>query len=350
MWRCSKRTVALLASGLSFVCWLPKGAAGEGAAVSTNPTPFLRSLRGLTPSDLENIERGGMVAKVIDTGDRSEILSLAVMRVRTTPVRVLERLRRAVGWPREPWVIEVGPLSAVPSPRDLEALTLDPGEIKQLGKCRVRDCRLRLSADAIERLRKEVDWSSASHAARADALFRETLADYTASYLARGDAGLIRYENNDDPARIADGLRLLMERSDFLRETAPDVLAYMGTFPRGRPADEEDRLYWLKEKFWLLDVVSLNHVAIVARDTPSGRLILAVTKQLYASHYYESSLGATAFVEGPAGSGYLAFINRSRADIRRSGFNWFERGLLKYLVRGRLEGQLKSLRQELEGR
>jgi hypothetical protein len=291
-----------------------------------------------------------MVAKVIDTGDRSEILSLAVMRVRTTPAQVLERLRRAEGRPREPWVLEAGPLSAAPSPHDLEALTLDPGDVKSLGKCRVNDCRLRLSADAIERFRKEIDGSSASRADRAHALFREILSGYAASYLARGDAGLIRYDNNDDPARIADSLHLLDGRSDFLRDTAPDILAYMEGFPQGRPADEEDVLYWMKEKFWLLNVVSLNHVAIVSRGTPGGRLILAVTKQLYASHYYESSLGAIAFVEGPAGSdGYLAFINRSRADIRRSGFNWFERGLLKYLVKGRLEGQLKYWRLELEG-
>jgi hypothetical protein len=341
----------LLAGGLLSAGWVPGGAAGEGPAVSTNPAGFLRSLPGLTPSDLESLDRGGMVAKVIETDDRSEILSLAVMRVRTTPARVLERLRRAEGRPREPWVLQVGLLSAAPSPRDLQALTLDPGDVKQLGKCRVNDCRVRLSADAIERFRKGIDGSSASRAAWADALFRETLSGYAASYLARGNAGLIRYDNNDDPARIADSLRLLVGRSDFLRDTAPDILAYMEGFPQGRPADEEDVLYWMKEKFWLLNVVSLNHVAIVARDTPSGRLVLAVTKQLYASHYYESSLGATAFVAGPAGSGgYLAFINRTRADIRRSGFNWFERTLLKYMVRGRLEGQLKHLRLELEGR
>lgn len=341
---------ALLASGLLSLSWLPFGAAAEEPPISPDPTSFLRSLPGLTPSDLENLERGQMVARVIDTGDRSEILSLAVMRVRTTPARVLERLRRAEGRPREPWILQVGRLGAKPSPRDLQALTLDPGEVKHLGKCRVNDCRVRLSADAIERFRKEVDGSSASRAALADALFRETLSAYAASYLARGDAGLIRYDNNDDPVRIADSLRLLMGRSDFLRDTAPDILAYLEGFPQGRPADEEDVFYWLKEKFWLLNVVSLNHVAIVARGTPPGRLVLAVTKQLYASHYYESSLSATAFVEGPAGSGYLAFINRSRADIRRGGFNWFERAVLKYLVRGRLEGQLKYLRLELEGR
>jgi hypothetical protein len=347
----SVASAALLAGSLLSVCWLPVGAAGGGAAPAASPAGFLRSLRGLTPYDLENLERGGMVARVIDTSDRSEILSLAVMRVRTTPARVLERLRRVEGRPREPWVLELGLLGAVPSPRDLETLTLDPGDVKHLAKCRVNDCRVRLSADAIGRFRKEIDWSSPSQAARADALFRETLSAYSASYLSRGDAGLIRYDNNDDPVRIADSLRLLVSRSDFLRDTAPDVLAYMEGFPQGRPLDAEDVLYWMKEKFWLLNVVSLNHAAIVSRGTPPGRLVLAVTKQLYASHYYESSLGATAFVEGPAGSGgYLAFINRSRADIRRSGFNWFERALLKYLVRGRLEGQLKALRLELEGR
>src|SRR6266699_3458830 len=58
VWLDSRRTVALLAGGLLSVCWLPVRAAGEGAAVSPNPAGFLRSLRALTPVDLESLERG----------------------------------------------------------------------------------------------------------------------------------------------------------------------------------------------------------------------------------------------------------------------------------------------------
>ena len=77
--------------------------------------------------------------------------------------------------------------------------------------------------------------------------------------------------------------------------------------------------------------------------------MVAVSKQLYADHYYESSVGATFFLEGASGWGpHVIYVNRTRADIRRNGFTWLERVLLKYLVKDRLEAQSKYLRDQLE--
>jgi hypothetical protein len=107
-------------------------------------------------------------------------------------------------------------------------------------------------------------------------------------------------------------------------------------------------MYWMREKFWRVSVLSLNHCTIVDRRSAGERMILATTKQLYASHYYEASLATTMFVAEPGGS-YLVTINRTRADIRRSGFTWIERVLLNRLVRRRLEAQVQVLKLALEG-
>jgi hypothetical protein len=310
---------------------------------------LLSGTEGLTAPELAAVEKGGIVAKVIDTPDRSEVLSIAVMRVRTTPSRVLERFRNVESWRRDPWVLQIGRVGKVPSAGDLEALTLDPRDVNGLARCRVNDCDVRFPAEVIEQFRKEIDWSSSSHATRANALFRETLSAYTASYLSRGNAALFKYDNNDDPVRIEDGLRRLVLRSRLLADATPDLQAYLERFPNDRPPDAEDHFYWLKERFWLLNVLSLNHSTVVDRATAEGRLIMAVSKQLYATHYYEASLSVTAYLESPGGGGsYLLSLNRVRADIRPGGFNWLERLLLNRLVRRRLEGQFRYLRQGLE--
>ena len=340
---------ALLAASLAWA-HRPRVAppAGEASFVR-DPEAFLRREGGLSASELGSLERGSIIAKVLDTGDRSEIYSLAVMRVKTTPARALQRLRDLEGRTGAPWVIQSGRLGAAPALSDFEGMTLDAGDVKHLGKCVVNNCEVRLPAEAIERFRNEADGSSESRTARANARFRQMLAAYAASYVQRGDAALFRYDNNNDPVRIADSLRLLAPRFAFLRDTAPDLHAYLESFPQGRPADTEDLLYWIKEKFWLANVLSLSHATITDRTTPAGHLILAVSKQLYATHYYESSLGATIFFEGASGWGpHVIYLNRTRADIRRTGFTWFERALLKYLVRDRLEAQSRYLRQQLE--
>ncbi len=319
----------LIAGGLLFLLALvpcpSTGAAIADGELTRDFVAFLRNEGRLTAADLGTIERGGVVAKVVDTGDRSEVFSVAATRVTTKSGRVAERFKDLEGRRAEPWVLQIGRVGTPPNARDLESLSLDPGDVKDLAKCRVNHCDLRLPADAIEQFRKEIDWSDASHATRANALFRQLLSSYVASYLGRGNTALIEYATNLDP------------------------YAFLHRFPDGRPTDVEDFVYWLKEKFWLLNVLSLNHVTLVDRPTGSGRVVLAVSKQLYASHYYESSLGVTAFLEGAPGTpSYLVMINRTRADIRRSGFTWIERLLLRRLVRGRLEGEMKYLRRQLE--
>jgi hypothetical protein len=174
------------------------------------------------------------------------------------------------------------------------------------------------------------------------------MAAFAAAYLARGNAGLVEYDNNDMPVKIADSYAREVARSRYLAESAPDLYRYVTTFPKDPPAGLEEYLYWLKEKFWIKHVMSLNHVMMFTGEQPSGHYLMAVSKQIYASQYFESSLSVTTYIEGPAG-GYFVYVSRSRADIRRSGFNFLERALLRRLVVGRLKAQFQWLRGVLEG-
>jgi hypothetical protein len=327
-------------------------AAAVAVAPGTADDPLARlwAEGRLTTGESRALERGAIVAKVIETDDRSEVLSFAAASVKTTSARVIARLRDLEGRRSEPWTRQSGRVGEPPSPGDFATLTLDAGDVKDLARGRVNDCDVRFSADAIRRFRQELDGSMpTARDARANGLFRELLAGYAAAYRESGGPALFEYANNGDPVRIADSLERLLQRSPLLRDLAPDVYAFVLRFPAGRPADAEEYLYWAKEKFWLLDVVSLSQVAIVDRRAAAGRLTLAVSKQLYATHYYESSLGLTAFVESQPGTGWLFLINRTRADIRRSGFTWVERLLLNHLVRRRLDARLDHLRAQLEG-
>ncbi len=324
-------------------------AAFESASVPGDPLSRLRAEGRLTHGEWRALERGEVVAKVIETEDRSEILSFAAARVKATSERVVGELRDREGRAAEPWTLQSGSLGASPAAGDFGALTLDAGDVKDLSRCRVNDCDVRLPNDAILRLRQVLDGVAAgAREARASAAFRELLAGYAARYQERGDPALFEYDNNGDPVRIADSLDRLLLRATLLQQLAPELPAFLREFPAGRPADAEQRLYWAKERFWLLDVISLNQLVIASREKAGVRLTVAVSKQLYATHYYESSLGLTAFVESGPGAGWLFLVNRTRADIRRSGFTWVERLLLNHLVRRRLDARLKHLRARLE--
>jgi len=319
------------------------------ADVPVGPLERLRAEGRLTDGERRALERGEVVAKTIETEDRSEIFSFAAAQVRASSARVAELLRNREGHADEPWTLQGGNVGEPAAPGDFAALTLSSGDAKDLSLCRQNDCDVRLPNDAIVSLRRTLDAAApGSRETRASAAFRDLLAGYAARYQERGNAALFRYDNNGDPVRIADSLERLLVRSTLLQDLAPDLSAFLRSSPAGRPLDAEQHLYWTKEKFWLLEVLSLDQLVMASRTNAGVRWTIAVSKQLYATHYYESSLGLIAFVEAREGAGWLFLANRTRADIRRSGFTWVERLLLNHLVRRRLDARLKHLRARLE--
>jgi len=87
--------------------------------------------------------------------------------------------------------------------------------------------------------------------------------------------------------------------------------------------------------------VSLTHV-IIFRKSKSE--ILIASKQIYANHYFDASLGLTHLADGgsPGSETYLAYLNRSRADGLQGGFSKVKRSLLTGELR---EGMARNLRQ-----
>jgi hypothetical protein len=87
---------------------------------------------------------------------------------------------------------------------------------------------------------------------------------------------------------------------------------------------------WSKIKFGLKPVIAINHITIYQREQNSGPQILIASKQIYANHYFDSSLALTAFLTVPgASSAYLFYENRSRADGLGGAFSGLKRGIVE---------------------
>ena len=77
-------------------------------------------------------------------------------------------------------------------------------------------------------------------------------------------------------------------------------------------------------------------------------MTLIASKQIYANHYFEASLGLTVALaagQGPSPSFYLLYFNRSRSDALHGGFSGLARGQVKSRARsGALENLVKIQR------
>jgi hypothetical protein len=167
-----------------------------------------------------------------------------------------------------------------------------------------------------------------------------------------GNAALGKYDDKSYSLALAEELRPLLKPASYMYGYTPELQKYLEEFPQGRPENAailEDFLYWSKEDFGLKPVTSLTHVTIYKRSHGNGSNVMVGSKGIYGSHYFDSSLGLTAFVQSqnPPRS-YLIYMNRSRTDALRGLFGGWKRSLISGRLRDGAKKSMEAIKRRLE--
>jgi len=310
---------------------------------------FLRQQAGFTASEINELEKGKVLVKLPRTEETREVAVFAVVQVDVPSNFFAERVRDIVSFSKSDHMLQVGKFSNPPRVEDLAALTFDKADIDSLRQCKPKKCDVKLPAASMRRFQKEIDWSLPSYHERATALWKEILIEYVRTYVREGNKALIEYNDKSDAVQLETEFTTLLQPAAYAYEYAPELQKYLEEFPYARPANTEDFVYWSKETFGLKPVVSLTHLAIYKHRRPEGALALIASKGIYASHYLESSLGFTAFIESEAPArSYLIYINRSRSDALRGLLGGLKRALIGRKVRDGAKRNMEFVKRRLE--
>lgn len=304
----------------------------------------LQQKAAFAETDFAALQRGETITRLAPVQDKSELAVSGLVSLRASAEDFLRSYRESLAHSNNAAVLAVGQFGTMPALSDLQDLTLEPSDIEDLKSCAVGNCRLKLSAAMIERFAREINWQAPDYAQQATQLFKTMLLEYVRDYRARGEAALIEYNDKQGEVRVADESRAIGSASGYLN----DLLATVTTPQRSELQPLEDLIVWSKIKFGLKPVIAVNHVTIYKRDRQLGPQVLAVSKQIYADHYFNSSLALTAFVTVAGPTSYLVYENRSRADGLEGPFSKFKRGLVEKKVLAGLQGILEHTKLSLE--
>ena len=264
-------------------------------------------------TDRAALEQGQPVVKLLPVQDKREVAVCGLVSLQVPAEVFLQSFRDSMVRKSNAAILEIGRFNSTPSLDDLQALTIEDRDIDDLKDCVVGDCKLKLSTTMIERFQKEINWEAPDYRVQVTQLFKRILFDYVRDYLSQGETALIEYVDKPKEVRLAEEQRSLMAAAnsfiDVARELPPDSKGYRGSVV-------ENAIVWSKIKFGLKPVIAINHISIYKRDQMTGPQILIVSKQIYANHYFDSSLALTAFGNTPGASpgSYLFYENRSRVD------------------------------------
>ena len=313
---------------------------------------ILREKAAFDEVDFAALEHGQTVVSLLPANDKREVAVCGLVSLQVPAEVFLQSFRESMTSKSNPAILEIGRFSSTPTLDDLQSLTFENRDIDDMEDCVVGDCRLKLSATMIERFHKEIDWEAPDYRIRAAQLLRLMLLDYVRDYLARGDVALIEYSDKSRGVRLAEEQRALMSASTYINHVLPEFPQYLKGFPKSEISLVENAIVWSKIKFGLKPVIAINHIMVYKRVQETGPQVLVAAKQIYANHYFDSSLALTAFVNVPGArpGSYLFYENRSRADGLEGAFSQIKRSIVEDKAVDGLRTILESSKASLNAR
>ena len=290
----------------------------------------LASKINLTESDFTKLKKGEMVAKLLTVQDKREVAVVGITHIKTPLDYTLKHFQETMARQNKSSIIELGEFGNQPVLADLKNLSLEKVDIEDLKKCQVGKCALKLSAEWIERFQKEIDWNAPDSSEKATQLFRELIFQYLQDYLARGDSALIEYNSDKNQINLKDEHNSLFSNLLWIHDFAPEFAEYLKNFPRTELKNIRKSLNWNKLKFGLKPFITITQTFTYTTEKDGVSQIISVSKQIYASRYFDASLGLTALVKFPADDeSYLLYTNHSRSSSLEGLFSQFKRDVVE---------------------
>jgi hypothetical protein len=308
MTRRSPIAVAALLAALATPAVLAQGA-GEPP-----PRPFLRKVIQLGDVQLAAIDKGEVITKQLPSPDKPEIAAFGVVRVAGSLATLRQRMQQFQDFRRVPQIVQIGVFSNPPRVEDLQGLTIEDKDLRDIEDCKPGDCSVKGGMAGLARLKNEVDWSAPDAKARASAIIKEQMVAYVKAYMSGGTDSMGVTVDKSQPKALSAEFKTLLRNSPYLPEYVPTFFQYLEAYPKGTLAGATDTIFWTKDTFGLKPVVSIYHSTVYLQEKPRPGLLAAI-KTLYASHYFNAALEVMAATPTADGSGiYVMDLYRTRID------------------------------------
>ncbi len=271
---------------------------------------------GFTEDDFATLEKGGIVVKELDAKTDGEVAFSGAIMLKASRDIVFSAFRRAVEKQRKEISEQRGLFRRPPSLTDLTKLTIDKSEIRALKDCKDGDCSWSLSSDMIRQF-NEIDWTAKDAEEKAENLIRQIMVDHTTGYLEKGDSVLMDYNDDPEPMSLSGEQTSLLDGLLWINDFAPEFKDYVREFPNKKLEGIEELATWEKVGVGFKSVIINTHTMLYKKDEDGIPQGLSLSKQIYANHYFHSSMSLTGIISFPqedeSFKTYVFFLSHSRA-------------------------------------
>jgi hypothetical protein len=271
---------------------LALAAAAAVAFAQPQPKTFFKTKIQLADADIQKIDQGQVVTKVVDSGDpKYGILVFGAVYVNApvakfgTVIRDINRLTENKVYLA---VQEFSTNGAAPKPSDFARLTLDNKDIDELQDCKAGDCDIQIFN--VEQFQKQINWKAGDKYPQANKLVRERLYQGMDAYLKGGLKSIGNYRDREKPLNLYTATKGMIDASYFLpQDKAGAIYREVLDYPQAKVPGAGDLFYWEKIDFGQEPTVRVSHLMLFPQGAGAVKFI-AANLQLYASRYMRVAL------------------------------------------------------------
>jgi hypothetical protein len=309
----------------------------------------LKDGAGFTVDDLARLENGEIIVKRLETKNSGEVAFCGVLKLQASRDVVFSAFRRSIEKQRQEVSQQNGLFRKPPVTADLAKLSIDKSDIRNLKNCKVGDCSWSLSSDLIKRVAAEIDWSASDADEKATELVKQFMVENLNNYLQKGDGALMEYNDDPEPMSLADEQKILLDEMLWINDFAPEFKGFLQNFPNGKLDRIEDLASWEKVAVGFKTVIINTHGIFYKKDDGDIQQGLILSKQVYANHYFHSSMSLTGIVSFPKPDKtfetYLFFDSHTRAGALTGTMGKLAKGAVNGEAEDRLTAVLKDTKR-----
>jgi len=312
---------------------------------------YFRQNIGLKQDQVDEIRKGKPVAKVMKSRTPDDIIVFGAVHINSTPESYIEFFDDLARLRTLPIYAAVAKFSNPPAVSDLNGFSFGAEDLKELKSCKPGDCKIQLPAESMEAYQKSVDWNAPDIQERVNKLLRQRTIERLQAYQRDGNRALITYDDKDEPLNPAKQFEAILSYAQTLPANLPDFRHYLLAYPDAKPANTKDVFYWTNEKFGLKPTLREIHVVTRKAQSANEPAYTIAEKQLYASHYFQTTLNLTFIVRDAdtSSSGFylLRAMGSTQAGLRGFKGSIIRRKAVKQAV-SFLENWLVDVKNNLE--
>lgn len=307
---------------------------------------YLTQIVKPTADERVRLLAGQPIAKSLDADENIEVAVFGAAWVKAPIREYVKAVRDIENFERGKGFIVTKRISSPPKIQDFARMRVPPEDLEDIRECKVGDCNVKLSEQALKRFQTQVPWNSPNRQASGDNIMRQLSLEYVKGYLEGGNDRLAVYKDQERPTFVAHEFRSMVDQLPAFTKFLPELKRYLLDYPKVKLPNSTSFLYWQEVEFGLKPMTRISHLTIA--EDPNETVV--ASKMLYANHYFWTALEVRVLVPDPSrGTGFWLFtVSRSRSD----GLSGFVGRLLGIKVRSEAEegtlAALKATKSKLE--